>query len=61
MAKEKLIKGEEFEDLEKFKRFVQMSCLQINKMNFEKIRENTSKDVAVLRQAPEACLVLEPP
>ena len=36
MARDKLIRGEEFEDEEKLKRFVQLSCHQINKMNFDK-------------------------
>ena len=35
MARDKLIKGEEFEDLEKFKRLVQVSSHDINKMSFD--------------------------
>ena len=35
MAREKLIRGEEFEDQEKFKRCVQIWSHQISKMNFE--------------------------
>ena len=41
IARNKLISGEEFEDDEKFKRFVQMANHQINKMNFERKKENT--------------------
>ena len=39
IARNKLISGEEFEDDEKFKRFVQMANHQINKMNFERKKE----------------------
>ena len=35
MARDKLIKGEEFEDLEKFKRLVQVSSHDLSKMNFD--------------------------
>lgn len=43
MAREKLIRGEEFEDEQKFKKFIQDASRQIRKLNFEKRNERDKR------------------
>ena len=53
VARNKLIRGEEFEDEEKFKRFISTCSLQITKINLERKRNTTKKQVSRQSRKPD--------